>query len=106
MTFTPAQLAYAKQHREVIQDAVNNGDLHRLRLRVFRNASCIAEREHIAAAVLRMTDEEVARLRAHLLPQEDDGSDGYSCAHPPPEWMDGITRTLLGVPQRMTGAQA
>lgn len=97
------------EFRDLASDAL--ADPHRLlrlrRLRLFHNAQSLAQARHIAEAIVRMTDEELDRLRDHLLPFDDDAvTGGYSYAHPPPEWMDAITRDLLGVPAKVTGAQA
>lgn len=99
----------SREYRDLFQDALDNGRVYRLRpFLPCRNAKNLEELRHIAETIVRMTDEELDRLRDHLTPpgQGGHGTGGYSYAHPPPEWMDGITRHLLGVPAKMTGPQA
>lgn len=98
----------SEHYRSGIRDFLNDGNAHLLRLRPFRNARTVAEKRHIAEVIVRMTDEELDRMRDHLTPpgQRGHGTGGYSYSHPPPAWMDDITRGLLGVPAKMTDAQA
>lgn len=96
------------EYRDAARDALSDArELRRLwRLRMFQRATCLEEVRHIAEAIVRMTDEEVDRLRDHIHPGTGNGTGGYSYQHPPPAWMDGITRRLLGVPPTLTGPQA
>lgn len=98
----------SEDYRSGVRDFLKEGHAHHLRLRPFRRARTVAEKRHIAEVIVRMTDEELDRLRDHITPSADGGcgTGGYSYRHPPPEWMDDITRELLGVPAKMTGAQA
>lgn len=99
----------SSEYREFFTDALKSGELRRLYpFLPCRNATCLEEVRHIAETIAKMTDEEIDRLRDHLTPpgQGDHGTGGYSYANPPPEWMDDITRKLLGLPAKMTGTQA
>lgn len=59
-------------YREVVQDALETGELRRLWVFMpFRDAKDLDDVRRIAEGLLKMSDEELDRLRESLMPPQD-----------------------------------
>jgi len=62
----------SKEYREVIQDVLDSGMLRRLWFYMpFRDAKDLDEAKRIAEDIVKMSDEELDRLRESLTPPQD-----------------------------------